>query len=117
MKKLSDFKGEEAIDLWADLLDYATVIFTDPEVRKLRKAPKATIAKVMLKLHKKEVCNMLLTIDDTPIDGLNIMIRLISLLKEIESDPDLKDFFDLQGQREKTESSGSATAATKEKEH
>ena len=116
MKRLSDYKGEAAIDLWADLLESASVIFTDPEVRKALDAPKAEIAKNMLKLHRKEVCDMLLTIDKTPIDGLNILIRLVSLLNEISSDPDLADFFDLRGQNATKTSSGSAMGNTRAKE-
>ena len=33
MKKLSDYKGDDAIELWADLLDPLTVIFTDHDFR------------------------------------------------------------------------------------
>lgn len=117
MKKLSDYKDEAAIDLWADILDNALIIFTDPEVRKNLKAPKATIAHTMLKLHKEEVSKILLTIDDTPLNGLNILIRLVSLLNEISADPDLRDFFDMQGQKEQQESSGSATENTGVKDH
>lgn len=117
MKRLSDYKDEAAIDLWADLLEYASIIFTDPEVKKVANGSKIGLAKTMLKLHKKEVCNMLLAIDDEPIDGLNIVIRLVSILNEVGEDPELRDFFGLQGQQEKQESSGSATEITEEKEH
>ena len=116
MKKLSDYKDEAAIDLWADLLEYASVIFTDPEVKQAANGSKVDLAKKMLKLHKKEVCQMLLLIDDEPIDGLNIVIRLVSILNEIGKDPELRDFFGLPGQNEKKESSGSATENTEENE-
>lgn len=117
MKKLSDYKDEAAIDLWADLLEYASVIFSDPEVRKVANGSKIKLAKTMLKLHKKEVCEMLLAIDDEPINGLNIVIRLVSILNEVGEDPALRDFFGMQSQNETQESSGSATETTEEKEH
>lgn len=117
MKKLSDYKDEAAIDLWADLLEYASVIFTDPEVKKAADGSKIALAKTMLKLHKEDVCKMLLVIDDTPINGLNIVIRLVSILNEVGEDPELRDFFGLPGQKEKQESSGSATENTEAKEH
>lgn len=117
MKKLSDYKDEAAIDLWADLLENASVIFTDPKVKAVANGSKIELAKTMLKLHKKEVCEMLLTIDDEPINGLNILIRLVSILNEIGEDPELRDFFGLQGRKEEQESSGSATENIEEEEH
>lgn len=117
MRKLSDFKGEEAIDLWADIMETASVIFTDPEVKKHAGESTIEFAKALLKLHKKEVCDILLAIDDTPINGMNILIRLISVFNELGADPTLKDFFAMQGQNAIKESSGSATGNTKGKEH
>lgn len=117
MKRLSDFKGEDAINLWAELLDSATAIFTDPEVKETMSKSKLEMAKTMLALHKKEVCEMLLAIDDTPVDGLNVLIRLVTILNEIGEDPELQDFFGLQGRKETQESSGSAMETTEEKEH
>lgn len=117
MKRLSDYKGEAAIDLWADLLEYASDIFTDPEVRKAMNGSKVKLAKTMLKLHKKEVCDMLLAIDETPVNGLNVIARLVTILNEIGEDPDLKDFFGLQGQKDQEEYSGSAMENTEANAH
>lgn len=95
MKKLSDYKGEEAIELWGDLLEPIVTITSDDEVAKAFRSTRtiAEKAKVILKTHKKEACDILTRIDPTPIDGLNIVIRLVELLMEIEKNPDLKDFF------------------------
>ena len=117
MKKLSDYQGEAAIDLWADLMDTASVIINDPKVRKKSGGSRIALAKTMLKLHKKEVCKILLRIDDTPINGLNILVRLLGLLEEAFDDPYLRAFFGMQSQNETEESSGSATENTKEEEH
>lgn len=115
MKKLSDYQGEAAIDLWADLMDTASVIISDPKVRKKTSGSKVELAKTMLKLHKKEVCKILLRIDDTPVNGLNVLVRLLEILEEAFSDPYLSDFFGMQSQNAPEEFSGSATENTKAK--
>lgn len=96
MKKLGDYKDEEAIDLWARLIEPISTIMSDKEVEKIFKNPDISIAQKaagILTGHTKEVQKILLTIDDTPIDGINLVIRLIDILKEIEENEDLKVFF------------------------
>lgn len=117
MKKLSDHKGEEAIELWADLLEPMTNILGDPKMAKLLKSKKAPliIAKGILEAHKKDAVEIMLRIDPTPIDGLNILTRLVGLVLEFMNNPDMKDFFGSAGQEQTAdESFGNATASTKE---
>ena len=115
MRRLSDYQGEEAIELWADIMDSASVIFSDKELRKYAEGSKINLAKAMLKSHKKEVCDILLRIDDTPINGFNIIVRLVQILEEIGANPEVRDFFGMQSQNEQQESSGSATENTEGK--
>jgi hypothetical protein len=95
MKRLSDYKGEDAIELWADLLDPITDIFKDPEVLNGIKEGKNTIEKAqyILKKHKKNAVKMILAIDPTPINGLNLIVRLVDVLMEIENSEEFGDFF------------------------
>lgn len=95
MKRLSDYKDEEALDLWLELLEPIAKITSDAEVATVFRSGKPVIekAKTIIKAHKKEVCDVLLKIDDTPIDGLNIIVRLVDLLLEIENHEELKGFF------------------------
>lgn len=120
MKKLSDYKGKEAIDLWADLLDPLTEIFTDKEVQQaiIDKTSALTKAQVILKAHKADAVKILLKVDPTPIDGLNLIARLLSLALEIEHSEVFADFFG-SSEQEKTESesSGSVTVITEAKEN
>lgn len=116
MKKLSDYQGEEAIELWADLLEPATKIIGDPQVANVVKSgkPPFIIASEILKSHKEEAMNIMLRIDPTPIDGMNIITRLVSLVLEFMNNDDLKGFFASAGQANtEQESSGSATVNTK----
>ena len=95
MKKLSDYKGEEAIDLWINLLEPITKITSDENVARVFRSKKPIVerAKTILDSHKSEACEILLAIDPTPIDALNLIIRLVDLLIEIESHEELKHFF------------------------
>lgn len=95
MKKLSDYKGDEAIDLWMDLLDPLTAIFTDDEIKKIvtHGENKIIIAKTLLKNHKSDVVEIMTRIDPEPIDGLNIITRLIALITEIGDNEEVKSFF------------------------
>lgn len=119
MKRLSDYKGEEAIDLWVDLLDLMTEILKDEKVADLIKSgkPKIELAKELLKLHKDAVVKVLLRIDSTPVDGLNIITRLVVLISEIGEDETVRSFFGYSEQANKAdESSISAMENTEESE-
>ncbi len=95
MKKLSDYKGDDAIELWVDLLDPLTAILTDDEIRKIvtRGENKIVIAKTLLKNHKSDVVEVMTRIDPEPLDGLNIITRLIALITEIGQNEEIKSFF------------------------
>lgn len=115
MKKLSDYKGDEAIELWADLIEPIAKILADKTIADTYKSgkPKILLAKEILKTHKKEAADILLRIDPAPLNGLNIIMRLIEVLLEIEGSEELRGFFGTAG-KEKTlsESSGCVTENT-----
>ncbi|MBR4760299.1 MAG: hypothetical protein IK078_09165 [Lachnospiraceae bacterium] len=117
MKKLSDYKGEDAIELWADLLEPLTNILGDPKIAAVVQSgqPKMMIAKAIMSEHKAEAEEILLRIDPEPLDGLNIIVRLVSVIVEIGQREEIRGFFGYAAQ-EKTESasSGSATVNTGE---
>lgn len=119
MKKLSDYKGEEAIDLWVDLLDLMSDIFKDKKVAELVRSgkPKIELAKGLLKLHKQDTIRVMERIDSTPVDGLNIITRLVLLISEIGEDETVRSFFGYSEQAKTAdESSISAMENTEESE-
>lgn len=120
MKKLSDYQGEEAIELWGDLLEPLTEIMGDPKIAQVVKSgqPKMMIVKTILLEHKKEAEKILLRIDPEPLDGLNLVVRLFSVLVEIGNREDVRGFFGFAAQ-EKTqqESTGSVTVNTEAEEN
>lgn len=116
MKRLSDYKGDDSLKLWADILEDVSTIMEDEKVQAawLNK-PIIGIASTIMSTHPKEIKSILLRIDKSPLDGLNIIKRLVVLLNEVQEDPELEAFFGLQSQSEIVESSGSATENTKAK--
>ena len=119
MKGLSDYKGDEAIELWADLLEPISEILGDDKIAKVVKsgASKMKIAGEILKKHRKEAEEIMLRIDPEPIDGLNIIVRLMSIIVEIGNREDIRSFFGYAEQAQTDgESSTSATESTEVKE-
>ena len=115
MKRLSDYKDDEAFELWADLLEPLSVILSDAEIKKVvaSGASKISIAKTVMKSHAKEAKEIMLRIDPTPLNGFNLVMRLVQILAEIGEDETVKSFFGFAEQA-KTESgsSGSPTEST-----
>lgn len=113
MKKLSDYTGKEAIELWADLFDPLTVILTDDEIRKDMTSANVVlmdVAKKTLKKYPDEMFEILGRIDDDEINGANVLNKIIILLAELKYGDRVSAFFN-SAEREKSdgESSGSAT--------
>ena len=118
MKRLSDYKGEEALELWADLLEPMTEIIGDPEIQKTIKSGKAKvlIARDILKLHSKEATDIMLRIDPEPIDGVGVITRLLGIISDFMQSDELRSFFGSAAQaKTESESSGSATENTEVK--
>lgn len=118
MKKLSDYKGEEAIELWANILDPVIEIVGDKEIAGMirAKAPIIVVARKAIEEYRKEVSELLLAIDSTPLDGLNIVTRLASVINEIGNDEEIKSFFGLSAGKTGEIPSGSATENTEANE-
>lgn len=115
MKKLSDYKGDEAIELWADLLDPLSEVINDENFQRVVRSGKSKmiIAKEILKNHSKEAMQIMQRIDPEPVDGLNLILRLIALLADLGSNEEIKGFFGYAEQvKTESESSGSVMENT-----
>lgn len=114
MKKLNEFRGEEALDLLADLIEPAAEIMTDKQLVALfREKNMAKAASVAIKSHKKAVLKILALLEgENPETYAPSIFALPRMLLEILNDPELVDLFTSQGQKEAQTSSGSVTAIT-----
>ena len=118
--KISDYKGEDAIDILADILEPASKIIGDREVSNLvaKDANKISIVKYILKEHKRSIIEILAAIDRKSYEEYAESMNLLTLpVKVIEliNDKELADFFQQQSQMINNENSGFATENTEAK--
>ncbi len=118
--KLSEIKGEKALDVLADIIDPIAKISQDKKMRELLSGgqPRMLAVKHALKNHKKEVIAIMAALDLK--DPKNYEFTLIDLpvkLLELLNDPQVNSLFTQQSQMSTSEFSGSAmenTGAEKE---
>lgn len=110
--KLSDIKGEEALDIVADLIEPIAEIAADKKIKELRdkEASKAQIAAYLIRNHKKEVIYILAILDMKKVEEYEVsLVSLPKKLLEIFNDEDFMDLFISQEQNMESDSSGPAT--------
>lgn len=94
--KLSEIKGEKAIEVFADLLEPVGSILADKEVSDMIRndASKVEIIQKMLKKHSKDVIKMMAIIDDVPVEEYEInFVTLPSKLIELFNDEAVTQLF------------------------
>ena len=99
--KLSEIKGEKAIDAMADLLEPLSVMFADPEIQKSIKneEPKLLLVKKILKAHKREAIKIMAILDGEKPETYEVSLLKIPMkLLEIMNDPEIQSLFTYQGQ-------------------
>lgn len=119
--KLSDYKGEEAIEVLADIIEPLAIILGDADIIKLVKEQQdakkklAPIAymKPILKNHPSEIIAVLAGIEKKPVEEYKEEVNVLTLpLKILEflNDPTIQSLFTSQGQTAEnlTPHSGSA---------
>jgi len=109
--KLSDYKGEDAIELLADIIEPAIDIISDDAIRDAVRANKTRmeLIKLVLKGHKKEILEIMARIDgeDPATYQPNVFVLPMRLI-ELLNDSDLMELFRSQTRIESDASSGSA---------
>lgn len=118
--KLSEYKGEKAIEVFADLLEPISEILSDKEVTNGIQAdlPKIVIIRKAMKNHAKAIVKILAILDDENPETYEVNFVTIPIkLMELMNDEALTDLFTSQAQTTEENSSGSATENTEESEH
>ena len=121
--KLSDYKGEEAIEVLADIIEPLTAILGDEDMRKLvadnkgKKIAPVVYIKPMLKNHPKEILEVLAGIEKEPVEEYKKKVNILTLpikLLVLMNDPQMQILFTSQGQTDMNlkPHSGSATENT-----
>ena len=111
--KLSDYKGEEALEILADLIEPSAEIFGDKEFARLYKTSRIEAVKYALKKKGKAVIAMLAVLDrQDPATYQPTLMTIPMRLLEVLNDPDLVSLFTSQVQSAEKTSSGPAMEIT-----
>lgn len=113
--KISEFEGEQALDLLADLIEPTAIILADSKIKSLQAAGAslARIAGTMIKDHKPEVMQILAAMDGVPVDEYKCTpFKAIKQLMDLLNDEELMSFFKSAPESTEQKSSGSATEIT-----
>lgn len=106
--KLSDFKGEEAIEVLADIIEPISNIATDEQVKEAFRAnSKMKVAQAILRNHPKEIIEVLARLDNKTVEEYEVTLFTLPMkLLEILNDKELTSLFQSQ------EQTGGATSST-----
>ena len=100
MRKLSEFHGEEAIDVLGDLIDPIVNIMQDEHVQEVMNNDGAKVSQVasyIIKNYKHDIFSVLRLLSDDDEYHPNFFEMLKDVISLFEDD-ELMDFFDLQVQ-------------------
>ena len=113
--KLSEYQGEAALEILADLIEPAGEIMSDKEIGEVFKENRFRAIGLAMKNHKKAVMQILSTMDGVPVEEYkcNVFTLPVKIL-ELFNDPDIIQLFTYQGQTGDANSSGSASENTEE---
>lgn len=112
--------NEDKLELFADLIEPAAKLLTDPDwLRLWQTGDRFAAIRAAIKGHKKEIVEILARIDGkTPehytIDGVALFIRLAAMFNRPDMDDTVAGLFTSQAQSAAPASSGPATATTGE---
>lgn len=114
--RLSDVKGEQALDILADIIEPAVKIMSDPALKKIKEdgLPMVMAMPILLRNHKRSIIEILAVLEGKPYNEYVEEVSLMTLptrLLEMLNDPMLIEVFQSQTQTEST-SFGSATENT-----
>ena len=110
MRKLSEYKNEEALDLLADILEPVAHIFADKDFVEQLQTNKMSAIQHVIRNHKSDVLMIMARLEGVSVDEYQCTIFTLPMaLINMLNDPDLIDFFKSQGLKINEESFGSAT--------
>ena len=111
--KLSEYQGEEALDILSGLIEPAGEIMSDKEIGEVFKKNRFKAIGLAIKNHKKAVIQIVAAMDGVPVDEYkcNVFTLPVKIL-ELLNDPALVQLFTYQGQTGDANSSGSASENT-----
>lgn len=114
--RLSEFKGEEAFEVLADMLEPCATILADPEVKKgFESGKKLKLVSLIMRKYKHEILTIMAIIDRVdPQTYEPTLVEIPKKIIELLNDPDIVSLFISQAQSNESTNSGSALENIKE---
>lgn len=118
MRKLSEYKDKEAIELLANMLEPTAKIFGDKEIsRQMVGGNKIKAIQLALKRYPDAVIELLAVLEGVPVNEYHCnIVSLPQVLLAVINDEDLSGFFTEQAKSDSESTFGSATENTKAQE-
>jgi hypothetical protein len=115
--KLSEIKGQKAIEVIGDIIEPATEILSDPKVKFAARSKNiAAAASIALKNHPAQVLRVLAVLDgEDPETYSQSLLEIPKKLIDLLNDPELMSLFTSSDQTEAAESSGPQSANTEDR--
>lgn len=96
MRKLSEIRDDEAMDLLADIMDPLSTIFSDPKIKEMseKKVSRPEIIKYVIKNHRESVVLIMAKLEGIPVEEYhyNVLTLPVALL-EIFNEPEVTKLF------------------------
>lgn len=118
MRSLTEIKGDDALDLIADMLEPATEIMSDKEVKTAYYTKNmASAVKVAIKNHKDAVKLILALLNEEDVSTYDASVAdVVKSAMQIITDKALQDLFTLPNQKPEDDISGSASESSEGEE-
>lgn len=126
MKKLSEFKDDEAMDVLVEILEPATNLIGNAKFKtairgdkeKDIKPNRMEAIKIAITDNRKDIVKIMAVLNETPVEEFHYsLLTLPQMVMELFNDKELIDFFSYRGETGSVTPSGSATENTEESQN
>ena len=108
--KVSEYQGDAALDIVADLIEPVGEIMSDKKIGEVFKENRFKAIGFAIKNHKKAVMQIMATMDGIPVEEYKCNVFTLPMkILELLNDPELIKLFTYQGQTGDANASGSAS--------
>lgn len=123
MKKLSEFKDDEAMDVLAEILDPMVnmmknkdfVLAIRGDKKKGIRPNRVEAIKIAITKNRSDVVNIMAVLNETPVEEFHYnLLTLPQMMVEMFNDKELMDFFEYRSEKDSETPFGSVTENTEE---
>ena len=123
MKKISEFKDDEAMDVLVEILEPSANLISNERFKqairgdkeKKIKPNKLEAVKIAITENRKDVVKIMAVLNETPVEEFHYtLLTLPTMVLQLFNDKDLIDFFQYRGEMDLATHSGSVMETTEE---